>query len=55
MAIKTLLLALYVPWLARLFVFEALPAPYLAAAAGLGLLSMAWFELVKPRNVGAGA
>lgn len=54
-AVSLLLLALYVPWLARLFVFEALPAPYLAAAAGLGLLSMAWFELVKPRNVGAGA
>jgi len=40
-------LALYLPWLARLFVFEALPLPYLAAALGLGLASMLWFEAVK--------
>jgi Ca2+-transporting ATPase len=42
-----------VPWLARLFVFEALPMAYLAAAAGLGLVSVLWFELVKPRAAGA--
>jgi Ca2+-transporting ATPase len=52
-AVSLLLLALYVPWLARLFVFEALPLPYLAAAAGFGLLSVLWFELVKPRAAGA--
>ena len=54
-ALSLLLLALYLPWLARLFVFEMLPAPYLAAAVGLGLVSVLWFELVKPRNAGAGA
>jgi Ca2+-transporting ATPase len=48
-ALGLLLVALYVPWLARLFMFEQLPLPYLAAAAGLGLASVAWFELVKPR------
>ena len=53
-AVSLLLLALYVPWLARLFVFEALPLPYLAAAVGFGLLSLGWFELVKPRAAGAG-
>jgi Ca2+-transporting ATPase len=47
-ALGLLLVALYVPWLARLFMFEHLPLPYLAAAAGLGLASVAWFELVKP-------
>jgi len=52
-ALGLMLLALYVPWLARLFVFEALPLPYLAAAAGLGLVSVLWFELVKPRAAGA--
>jgi Ca2+-transporting ATPase len=52
-AVGLLLLALYVPWLARLFVFEFLPLPYLAAAAGLGLVSVGWFELVKPRAGGA--
>jgi Ca2+-transporting ATPase len=49
-ALGLLLLALYVPWLARLFMFEQLPLRYLAAAAGLGLASVAWFELVKPRQ-----
>jgi Ca2+-transporting ATPase len=52
-ALGLLLLALYVPWLARLFVFEALSLPYLVAAVGLGLLSMLWFELFKPRAAGA--
>jgi Ca2+-transporting ATPase len=52
-ALGLMLLALYVPWLARLFVFEALPMAYLAAAAGLGLVSVLWFELVKPRAAGA--
>ncbi|WP_394757444.1 cation transporting ATPase C-terminal domain-containing protein, partial [Rhodoferax sp.] len=42
-----LTLALYLPWLARLFVFEPLPLLYLSAALGLGLASMVWFEAVK--------
>ncbi len=46
-ASSLLLLALYVPWLARLFVFEALPLPYLGVVAGLGLAGVGWFELVK--------
>jgi Ca2+-transporting ATPase len=52
-ASSLLLLALYVPWLAGLFKFEQLPALYLAAAVGLGLASIVWFELVKPRQAGA--
>ncbi|MHB8947445.1 MAG: cation-translocating P-type ATPase [Rhodoferax sp.] len=46
-ALALMSLALYLPWLARLFVFEPLPLPYLAAALGLGLASMLWFEAVK--------
>ena len=52
-ALGLLLLALYVPWLARLFVFELLPVSYLAAAVGLGLVSVWWFEWFKPRDAGA--
>jgi Ca2+-transporting ATPase len=48
-AFGLMLTALYVPWLASLFRFEVLPGAYLAAAVGLGLLSVGWFELVKPR------
>jgi Ca2+-transporting ATPase len=50
-ASSLLLLALYVPWLAGLFKFDHLPALYLAAAVGLGLASILWFELVKPRQI----
>ncbi|NDP38349.1 MAG: cation-translocating P-type ATPase [Rhodoferax sp.] len=46
-ALALMALALYLPWLARLFVFEPLPLPYLTAALGLGLTSMLWFEAVK--------
>jgi Ca2+-transporting ATPase len=46
-ALSLLALALYVPWLARLFVFESLPLPYLGAALGLGLASVLWFEAIK--------
>ena len=46
-ALALLALALYLPWLAGLFVFEPLPLPYLSAALGLGLASMLWFEAVK--------
>jgi len=53
-ALALLLLALYVPWLARLFVFDALPLPELLVAAACGLASVLWFELVKPRAAGAG-
>jgi Ca2+-transporting ATPase len=53
-ALGLLLLALYVPWLAGLFMFEPLALPYLAGAAGLGLASVGWFELVKPRAPAAG-
>ncbi len=40
-------LVLYVPWLGRLFVFDTLPLDGLATAAGLGLASVFWFELLK--------
>ena len=40
-------LALFVPWLARLFYFGPLAAPHLLAALGLGLLSVFWFEAIK--------
>jgi len=46
-ALALLALALYLPWLARLFAFEPLPLPYLGAALGLGLVSMLWFEGIK--------
>jgi Ca2+-transporting ATPase len=46
-ALSLLGLVLYVPWLAGLFLFEPLPLVWLAAAAGLGLTSVLWFELIK--------
>jgi len=46
-ALLLMLLVLYVPWLAQLFVFETLPLPWLGAALGLGLVGVGWFELVK--------
>jgi Ca2+-transporting ATPase len=46
-ALSLLGLVLYVPWLARLFLFQPLPMAWLAAAAGLGLASVLWFELLK--------
>jgi len=46
-ALSLLGLVLYVPWLARLFQFQPLPTAWLAAAAGLGLASVLWFELLK--------
>jgi Ca2+-transporting ATPase len=42
-----LLTALYVPWAASVLRFAPLPAHELAAACGLGLLSVLWFEGVK--------
>jgi Ca2+-transporting ATPase len=53
-ALCLMLTSLYIPWLARLFMFEPLPLVYLAAALGLGLASVCWFELVKPRAADAG-
>ncbi len=46
-ALSLLALALYIPWLARLFVFAPLPLLYLGAALSLGLTSLLWFEAVK--------
>ena len=40
-------LALYLPWLTKLFFFTPLTAPDLLLAAGLGLLSVFWFESLK--------
>ena len=40
-------LALYLPWLARLFFFEPLPFPDLLTAVALGLASLFWFEAIK--------
>jgi Ca2+-transporting ATPase len=40
-------LALYLPWLSRLFFFSPLSAPDLLTATGLGLLSVLWFETIK--------
>jgi hypothetical protein len=40
-------LSLYLPALASLFRFAPLPAYELAAAFGLGLVSVAWFQLLK--------
>ena len=52
-ALGLLALALYLPWLARLFAFAPLPPAWAVTALGLGLLSVLWFELFKPRNAGA--
>jgi len=52
-ALSLLLLALYLPWLARLFVFAPLPLSWLALAFALALFSLPWFEWLKPRNAGA--
>lgn len=51
-ALTLLALALYLPLLADLFKFAALPLPWLAAALGLGGLTVLGFEAVKPRSAG---
>jgi cobalamin synthase len=51
--LSLLLLALYVPWLARMFVFGALPWQWLAFAAVLGGVGVLWFELLKRLFEGA--
>ena len=42
-----LLAALYIPWAVSVLRFAPLPAGELAAACGLGLLSVLWFEGIK--------
>ncbi|MEO8297469.1 MAG: cation-translocating P-type ATPase C-terminal domain-containing protein [Burkholderiales bacterium] len=42
-----LLAALYIPWAVDVLRFAPLPAHELAAACGLGLLSVVWFEGIK--------
>jgi Ca2+-transporting ATPase len=42
-----LLAALYIPWAVGVLRFAPLPAHELAAACGLGLLSVLWFEGIK--------
>ena len=46
-AFALLLLSVYVPWAAGVLRFSPLPAHELAAACGLGLAGVLWFEAVK--------
>jgi len=47
LALALLLAALYVPWAVGVLRFAPLPAHELAAACGLGLLGVVWFEGIK--------
>jgi Ca2+-transporting ATPase len=47
LAVALLLVALYLPWAFGVLRFAPLPAHELAAACGLGLLSVFWFEAIK--------
>jgi Ca2+-transporting ATPase len=47
LAVALLASALYVPWAVGVLRFAPLPAHELAAACGLGLLSVFWFEGIK--------
>jgi Ca2+-transporting ATPase len=47
LALALLLAALYVPWAVGVLRFAPLPAHELAAACGLGLSSVLWFEGIK--------
>ncbi|MBC7726412.1 MAG: cation transporting ATPase C-terminal domain-containing protein, partial [Microbacteriaceae bacterium] len=47
LGLALLLTALYLPWAAGVLRFAPLPAFELAAACGLGLSSLLWFECVK--------
>ncbi len=47
LALLMLTLTVYVPWLAGLFAFAPLSAGLLAAATGLGLSAVVWFELLR--------
>lgn len=46
-ALLLILLALYVPWLQRLFAFAPLSGTGFASACGLGMLTVLWLELLK--------
>ncbi len=46
-ALLLLAAALYLPWAVEVLRFAPLPAHELAAAAGLGLASVLWFEALK--------
>ncbi|MCC7098147.1 MAG: cation-translocating P-type ATPase [Rubrivivax sp.] len=46
-ALVLLAAALYMPWAVEVLRFAPLPAHELAAAFGLGLLGVLWFELIK--------
>jgi Ca2+-transporting ATPase len=46
-ALGLLALALYLPFLAGIFRFAPLPPAELAAAFGLGLASVVWFQVLK--------
>jgi len=52
-ALALLAFALYLPWLAKLFVFEPLPPLWLGLAFALGLPGVVWFEWFKPDSAGA--
>jgi P-type Ca2+ transporter type 2C len=47
LAFALLLAALYMPWAVGVLRFAPLPAHELAAACGLGLMSVVWFEGIK--------
>jgi len=47
LAFALLLSALYIPWAVSVLRFAPLPAHELAAACGLGLVSVLWFEGIK--------
>lgn len=47
LASALLLAALYVPWAVAVLRFAPLPVHELAAACGLGLLSVLWFEGIQ--------
>jgi Ca2+-transporting ATPase len=51
LTMSMLALSLYLPVLAGLFRFAPLPLPESSAAFGLGLVSVAWFQLLKWRSL----
>lgn len=53
-ALSLLAAALYVPWAVEVLRFAPLPAGELAAAVGLGVVSVLWFEAVKGLRRAAG-
>ncbi len=51
LAVGCLALVIYVPWLQKLFYFEALNIWDILVCAGAGLISVLWFELFKFFNL----